>query len=200
MKPSVKLACSLFVALFAVIELAYFASAQTTSPSAYVYVLNRLFNGPNTVELDGLRADSTGALTPLFGSPFWTSTAQTQYWTLAHSAHWLFASDGIFIYSFSIASNGALTLESSINAQQFAISNSYEIEALFLDRSGSTLYATEFGGAQQGTFLVARTIPTTLGQKGSVSSATMSTPMTLHVVTGRGLYRGVPSAGAATGH
>jgi hypothetical protein len=59
--------------------------------------------------------------------------------TLAHSAHWLFASDGINIYSFSIASNGALTLKSSINAQQFATSSG--VTALVLDRTWSTLYA-----------------------------------------------------------
>src|SRR5438067_5581234 len=58
MKSSVKLAFSLFVGLFAVIELAHFASGQTTTLNAYVYVINRL-NGPIN-ELDGFSADSTG--------------------------------------------------------------------------------------------------------------------------------------------
>jgi len=101
MKSSVKLAFSLFVGLFAVIELAHFASAQTTTLNAYVYVINRL-NGPIN-ELDGFSADSTGALTALPGSPFWTSTTASQFWTLAHTPNWLFLSDEVKIYSFSIA-------------------------------------------------------------------------------------------------
>ncbi len=139
MKSSVKLAFSLFVGLFAVIELAHFASAQTTTLNAYVYVINRL-NGPIN-ELDGFSADSTGALTALPGSPFWTSTTASQFWTLAHTPNWLFLSDEVKIYSFSIASNGALTLKSSINAQQFSPAGSDVISALSLDRSGLTLYA-----------------------------------------------------------
>src|SRR6266496_3706306 len=111
MKSSVKIAFSLFVGLFAVIE------------------------------LDGFSADSTGALTALPGSPFWTSTTASQFWTLAHTPNWLFLSDEVKIYSFSIASNGALTLKSSINAQQFSPAGSDVISALSLDRSGLTLYA-----------------------------------------------------------
>jgi hypothetical protein len=140
LNPSIKLPSCLIVTVCAVLAFAQVASAQTTiSPDAYVYVINARSNGSH--ELDAFSADSTGALTPLSGSPFWTSTANTQFWTLAHTTHWLFASDDLNIYSFSIASNGALTLTSSINAQQFA--NSDEVAALFLDHTGSTLYATE---------------------------------------------------------
>jgi hypothetical protein len=144
MKPSVKFAALLILTLCAGVTFPQFTSAQTTSPNAYVYVLNRL-NGP-TEELDGFSADSTGALTPLPGSPFWTSTsrAASQFWTLAHTAHWLFLSDAINIYSFSIASNGALTLKSAINAQRFTNSAFNEIAALVLDRTWSTLYVREY--------------------------------------------------------
>src|SRR5215813_10946114 len=111
MKPSLKFADLLVVTLCTAVTLPQFAPAQTTSPAAYVYVLNRVsFPGG---ELDGFSADSTGALTPLPGSPFWTSSVASLS-TLTHSAHWLFASDGVNIYSFSIASNGALTLKSSM--------------------------------------------------------------------------------------
>jgi hypothetical protein len=138
MKPSVQFAALLIVTLCAAVTLPQLASAQTSRPDAYVYVLNRVaFPGG---ELDGFSADSAGALTPLPGSPFWTSSTASLS-TLAHSAHWLFASDGINIYSFSIASNGALTLKSSINAQQFAPSSG--VTALVLDRTWSTVYATE---------------------------------------------------------
>ena len=144
MKPSVKFAALLIVTSCAAVKFPQFASAQTTTPSAYVYVINRLFSGPNTVELDGFSADSTGALTVLPGSPFWTSSTASVYRTLAHSANWLFLADDVKIYSFSIASNGTLTLKSSINAGQFAPSGSDRITALFLDRTWSTLYATEY--------------------------------------------------------
>src|SRR5437764_907016 len=119
MKPSVKFAALLIVTLCAAVTSAQFASAQTTSPDAYVYVIN-FVQPPPAYELDGFSADSTGALTALPGSPFWTSPANSLSWSLTHSANWLFISDGSNIYSFSIASNGALTLKSSINAQQFA--------------------------------------------------------------------------------
>ncbi|PYV71374.1 MAG: hypothetical protein DMG96_28925 [Acidobacteria bacterium] len=146
MKPSVKFPALLIVALCATVTFPQFASAQTATPNAYVYVINRL---PNSVELDGLSADSTGGLTPLPGSPFWTSTTASVYRTLAHSANWLFLADDFKIYSFSIASNGTLTLKSSINAGQFAPSGSDRILALFLDRTWSTLYATEYADSPQ---------------------------------------------------
>src|SRR5438270_150629 len=101
MKLSVRFAALLIVTLCAAVTFPQLAAAQTTSPDAYVYVLNRVtFPGG---ELDGFSADSTGALTPLPGSPFWTSSVASLS-TVAHSAHWLYASDGISIYSFWIAS------------------------------------------------------------------------------------------------
>ena len=151
MKPSVKFAALLIVTLCAAIMLPQFAAAQTTSPAAYVYVLNRLtFPGG---ELDGFSADSTGALTPLPGSPFWTSSVASLS-TLTHSAHWLFASDGVNIYSFSIASNGGLTLKSSINARQFATPSS-GVAALVLDRTWSTLYARVYDVNTGGNLILA---------------------------------------------
>jgi len=110
----------------------------TTSPAAYVYVISSLSN--NTSELDGYSADSNGVLTRLAGSPFWTSNSV--YATgLANTAHWLFVSDGVYIYSFSIASNGTLKQVSSINAQNFTDGTCGEVGSLFLDHTGSTVYA-----------------------------------------------------------
>ena len=110
--------------------------------SGCICLRNQLYRCPNTFELDGLSADSTGALTPLPGSPFWITPTYSLNWSLTHSANWLFASDGSNIYSFSIASNGALTLKSSTNAQQFASTGVEAITALFLDHTWSNLYAT----------------------------------------------------------
>ena len=146
MKQPVKLVACFIVTLCAAVASVPLASAQdgaplqtASAPNAYVYVINRISGGNS--ELDGYSADSNGALTPLPGSPFWTFTASVQYWALAHTSNWLFASDANNIYSFSIASNGALTQTSSINVEQYA--NSDEVVSLFLDHTGSTLYANE---------------------------------------------------------
>jgi hypothetical protein len=123
---------------------AQFALAQATaSPSAYVYLINQLAN--NTTELDGYRADANGSLTRLSGSPFWKSNSL--YGSLANTSHWLFASDGIYIDSFSIASNGALKKVSSINAQQHTGNTYTTVSYLTLDHTGSTLYAFVSDGA-----------------------------------------------------
>jgi len=136
MKKYVKLAACFVCALIASAQL---GSAQS-SPSAYVYLLNSLTG--NAVELDGYSADSNGSLTLLLGSPFWTG-ATMDGWGLAHTAHWLFASDGVSIYSFSIASNGSLKEVSSINAQQYTGNDNGEtVGILTLDHTGSTLYAS----------------------------------------------------------
>jgi len=151
MENPIKLAACLAVTLCAVMASAQLAStgddatsAPSTSPAAYVYMISTLSN--NTSELDAYSADSNGALTRLAGSPFWTSTSL--YATgLANTAHWLFSSDGTYIYSFSIASNGTLKKVSSINAQQYTGTNYIQVESLFLDHTGSTLYALNTDGA-----------------------------------------------------
>jgi hypothetical protein len=58
---------------------------------------------------------------------------------MAHTAHWLFYSDGISIFSYSIASNGALKEVSSINTQKWT-STCGEALFLSLDHTGTTLY------------------------------------------------------------
>lgn len=146
MKPSVKPLACLIVTLCAAIAFAQLASAQaqgdataatSSSPSAYVYLINA--TSTNTSELDGYSADSNGSLTLIPGSPFWVFSTATG--SLAHTAHWLFATDGNSIYSFSIASNGTLKEVSSVNAQEH-VDNTYSIIGpLALDRTGSTLYA-----------------------------------------------------------
>lgn len=141
MKQLFKLVPYLTVALCATLAFTRLASAQSsTSPSAYVYVAT--LNGTQccgTSGLYGYSADSSGALTPLPGSPFWI--APSGYFPqLAHTAHWLFLSDGTYVYSFSIASNGMLTQVSSVNAMQNSPCQCDAVMGLFLDHSGSTLY------------------------------------------------------------
>jgi len=125
------------------------ASQPTTSPAAYVYVISQLSN--NTSELDGYSADSTGALTRLSGSPFWTSNV-SNLTGLANTSHWLFVSDGTYIYLFSIASNGTLKEVSSINAKQYYGFDGTAAVWLVLDHTGSTLYALAVDGTGDNEF------------------------------------------------
>ena len=150
MKPSLKPFACLIVTLCAAVAIAPLASAQTTtSPSAYVYVISRAAN--NVSELLGYSADSTGALTPLPGSPFWTSTS-TFDMSLAHTAHWLFASDGTNIYTFSIASNGSLKLTGQVDAASHYSFSGETGANLVLDHTGSTLYGLALDGTGDNEF------------------------------------------------
>ncbi len=146
MKPPVKLIASLVVSFCAAVTSAGLAFAQdhatstTAMPSAYVYVATvTASRANNTAQLYGYSADANGILTVLAGSPFWTqSTGYSP--SVAHTASWLFVSDGISIYSFSIASNGSLKEVSSVNTEQYT-GTTASVVFLFLDRTGSTLYA-----------------------------------------------------------
>src|ERR1051325_7664220 len=116
MKSSATLAVCLIATLCA--SMAY---AQTTSPNAYVYVISN--PAANSYEIDGYKADSTGTLTRLAGSPFW-KTSKTLY-AMAHTTNWFFLSDGTNTYTFSIASNDTLKQVSSVDAAK-----SYEFQGL----------------------------------------------------------------------
>ena len=63
MKQSVTLAFCLLATFGAGLTFAQPAFAQSTSPSAYVYVVTN--PSTNSYEIDGYKADSSGALTPL---------------------------------------------------------------------------------------------------------------------------------------
>jgi hypothetical protein len=124
------------------------AAQTTTSPNAYVYVISN--PSTSTYELDGYSADSTGALTHLAGSPFW-KTNKTLL-AMANTSHWLFVSDGTYIYSFSIASSGALKQVSSVNAAQHYGFSGLTGVYLLLDHTGSTLYALAEDGVGDNEF------------------------------------------------
>jgi hypothetical protein len=111
-------------------------------------VISRL---SNSSELDGYSAASDGTLTLLPGSPFWT-TNDLYVTGLANTAHWLFVSDGVYIYSFSIASTGALKQVSSINAAQYYGFSGTVGANLVLDHTGSTLYALADDGLGDNEF------------------------------------------------
>ena len=124
-------------------------AAQTTiSPNAYVYVISN--PSSSTYELDGYSADSTGALTRLAGSPFWKTNKSLL--AMANTSHWLFVADGTYIYSFSIASSGALKQVSSVNAAQHYGFSGLTGVYLLLDHTGSTLYALAEDGVGDNEF------------------------------------------------
>lgn len=147
MKQLAKLAVCLIGALCTALACAQVPSMEdgaavrsTTSPAAYVYVVTQ--NTNNSYDLDGYSAASDGSLTLLPGSPFWTGSDENAYVTgLANTAHWLFVSDGTYIYSFSISSTGTLKQVSSVNAAQYSSDPITAGLYLALDHTGSTLYA-----------------------------------------------------------
>lgn len=104
-----------------------------TSPVAYVYVSSSPDSGSHVI--NAYSVDSTGRLTAVIGSPF---SADVQF--MALTQHYLFGTNGTYIYSFTIASDGALQQASSINATQYNQYSSSGPINLFLDHTGATLY------------------------------------------------------------
>lgn len=103
----------------------------STSPVAYVYVSSP---NPNTYGLiHAYSASSSGQLTLVGAFPSYASY-------MALNGAWLFGTDGTNIYSFSIASTGALSQTSSINATSYNPYQSGGPGNLFLDHTGTTLY------------------------------------------------------------
>jgi hypothetical protein len=101
------------------------------SPAAYVYVAS--VASATTYQVYGYAAAANGSLKAIPGSPF----ADNVY-SLALNSAWLFAVDstGNNIDSFSIGSNGALTLQDEV-----AVNDSGGgLIGLYLDHTGSTLY------------------------------------------------------------
>src|ERR1051325_10444907 len=148
MKQPGKLAAYLIAILWISPVFTQIASAQTTSPSAYVYVISK--SGTTTYEIDGYSADSNGALTRLAGSPFLKTSKRLI--KMAHTSHWLFVSDGKNIHSFSIASSGALKYVSSVDASKYYAFFGETGDNLVLDHTGSTLYSLAIDGSGDNEF------------------------------------------------
>jgi hypothetical protein len=117
-------------------------SKAISSPVAYVYVSSSPRS--NKFQINGFSVSSSGALAEVTGSPFAESGMY-----MASNGKWLFSTDTVKIYSFSIASNGALKHVSTINAQELnGYSNGGPV-SLFLDRTGSTLYDEDIYGNEE---------------------------------------------------
>ncbi len=112
---------------------------------AYVYV-------SRPTHIDGFAATSSGELTPVPGSPF----ANISVTHLSANKQFLFGTDsnGKYVYSFSIAWNGALTQVAATNVSKY-ISNPCCGLGLQIDPSGSDLYVgiTDYINGQEYTYL-----------------------------------------------
>lgn len=142
MKHSLRLATCVVAVLcagFASMQAQSAQSSATTSssPNAYIYVTSN--PSGNTHQINGYSVSSNGTLTSIAGAPFDKTT--NPLGAVANTSHWFFASDGAFLYSFSIASNGALKKVSSVNAAEFDQISGLTGVFLVLDHTGSDLYA-----------------------------------------------------------
>jgi hypothetical protein len=107
-------------------------AAATTTPVAYVYVSN------TANQIVGYAASATGKLTAISGSPFKVIGGAS----MAVNGKYLFGEGPADIYSYAIASNGALKQVASFNAQKYNPDGAYGHPALlFLDHTGTTLYS-----------------------------------------------------------
>ncbi|MFZ0292730.1 MAG: hypothetical protein WAL52_03940 [Candidatus Sulfotelmatobacter sp.] len=111
-------------------------AAVSAAPVAYVYVSSNVYASNPQIYAYG--AASNGKLTAVAGSPF--SAAIAYGGSLAVNAKYLFATNGVDISSFAIASNGALHRVASMDARGFNQSDCGGPVSLFLDRNGTTLY------------------------------------------------------------
>jgi hypothetical protein len=139
MTPSQKLAFCLIAAISLGTALAQTSTAQTSestaatsSPVAYVYV-------SRPTHVDGFAVSSSGKLTPVPGSPFSGISVRA----LSVTKKFLFGLGDDFktIYTYSIASDGALKQVASIDAVKDAYGNTgCCFGPLVLDDTGSTVY------------------------------------------------------------
>jgi hypothetical protein len=109
------------------------SATSGSSPVAYVYVSGSPHS--NTVEINAYGAASNGKLTSVPGSPFPSDVPN-----MATNRKYLFGTNGIDIDSFSVAFDGGLQQVASVNAQSFNSGDCGGPVALFLDRTGATLY------------------------------------------------------------
>jgi len=109
------------------------STQNSTAPVAYVYVSS--FPNGSTGQINAYSASSTGALTAVPGSPFPDNVTY-----MAVNGAWLFGIENnpneSLIDSYSIASNGSLTLKNTYTAEPSA-----GVTSVYLDHTGSTLYS-----------------------------------------------------------
>ncbi len=115
--------------------------AKTSPPVAYVYV-------SRPTHIDGFAASSAGELTPVPGSPF---LGKIQSMAVSNSLLFGSGADMTNVYSFHVASNGALKPAETTNVQTFNSSGCGGLGPPLLDHTGSSLYVgVNTGGSGPG--------------------------------------------------
>jgi hypothetical protein len=107
------------------------STEATSSPVAFVYV-------SRPTHVDGFAVSSGGKLTPVPGSPF--SGISVDHMSVTKKFLFGDGDDFKTLYTFSIASDGALKQVASIDAVKDAHANTGCCGALVLDYTGSTVY------------------------------------------------------------
>ncbi len=121
------------------VAIAFGQVVSTNSPVAFIYVSSSPSN--KNYEINGFAAETNGKLTPVSGSPF---PANVQ--GMAVNGKFLFGTNGVYIYTFSIASDGVIEQVDAINAQKFNGGRCGGPTSLFLDHTGTTLYDVDYYG------------------------------------------------------
>jgi hypothetical protein len=109
-------------------------------PVAYVYVSSNP-NNSNTNEINAYAASANGRLSPVTGSPFADDVT-----SMAVNGKYLFGStrNGIYVSTIRIEPDGSLQWRGWTDIVQFNPDDCGNSGPLFLDRTGSSLYDTEF--------------------------------------------------------
>ncbi|HTF65787.1 MAG TPA: hypothetical protein VK638_24165, partial [Edaphobacter sp.] len=115
-------------------------SLLTGGPVAFVYVSNNP-NNSSTNEINAYAASADGRLTPVTGSPFADDVT-----SIAVNGKYLFGStrDGIYVSTIRIEPDGSLQWRGWTDIVQFNPDDCGASGPLFLDRTSSSLYDTEF--------------------------------------------------------
>jgi hypothetical protein len=123
-------------------------SSKSSSPIAYVYV-------SRPTHVDGFAASSNGKLTPVPGSPF--SNIALSHMSVTKKFLFGASDDGADIYSYSIASDGALKEVSVINTHNYPPEGNecYGVGPTQVDFTGSTLYNDDYNCDGDSSFIQA---------------------------------------------
>jgi hypothetical protein len=122
--------------------------AASSSPVAFVYV-------SRPTHVDGFAASSSGKLTPVKGSPF--SNIALSHMSVTKKFLFGASDDGADIYTYSIASDGALKQVSNIDTHKYKPEGNdcFSVGPTQLDFTGSTLYNDDYNCDQDSTFIQA---------------------------------------------
>lgn len=116
------------------------AQPKGSGPVAFVYVAGA---NDNQNQIDVLAAAHDGSLTMVSDLP-----TDTGLKSITANSNFVFGTDDVYIYSFSIAPDGGLMAADLFNARKLNGNNCGGPMSVFLDRTGTSLYDADFYGDQ----------------------------------------------------